>query len=254
LNYNLYIRNQSGTFNILDVNEDELAKILDVYKYGKDTVFIKGKKYWFTKLHEIQIYTFEHSQLKTEKDLWEKCKSQELIERGYLGIGEWLPPKILEQVGNRVTDDFITDDYGYLKDVKLNPAVAEHYVDSERIDELSKISDDDFDFTKLIAFLKELNIAYSHGLFLSIPLLVRAIIDHVPPVFGKANFADVCGSYGTRSFKDSMINLNGSSRKIADAFLHSHIRKQENLPNKTQINFSNNLDVLLQEIVRIRKK
>ncbi|MBJ2173060.1 hypothetical protein JBL43_02345 [Aureibaculum sp. A20] len=254
MNYNIFIKNQSGTFNILDANEEELDKILDVYKYGKDTVFIKGKKYWFTKLHEIQIFTFEHQELKTEKDLWETCKSQDLIERGYLGFGEWLPIKILEKVGTRVTDDFITNDYGYLKDVKLGTSVKENYVDPERIDELNGIDDDDFDFTKLVAFLTELNIAYSHGLFLSIPPLVRAIIDHIPPVFNKANFADVCGSHGTHSFKESMKNLNSSSRKIADAFLHSHIRKQENLPNRTQINFSNDLDVLLQEIVRVRKK
>ncbi|MBT9188807.1 hypothetical protein [Zobellia russellii] len=254
MNYNIFVKNQSGTFNILDVNEEELDKILDVYKYGKDTVFIKGKKYWFTKLHEIQIFTFEHHQIKTEKDLWETCKSQDLIERGYLGFGEWLPVKILEQAGKRVTDQYITNDYGYLKDVKLGTSVNENYVDPERIDELDGIDDDDFDFTKLVALLTELNIAYSHGLFLSIPLLIRAVIDHIPPVFGKANFPDVCGSHGTHSFRESMKNLNNSSRKIADAFLHSHIRKKENLPNRTQINFRNDLDVLLQEIVRVRKK
>lgn len=254
MKYNLFLKNQSGSFNILNVNEEELNKIIEVYKYGKDSVFIKGKKYWFTKLHEIQIFTFDHAKLKSEKDLWETCESQGLIQSGYLGFGEYLPPNILEQVGRRVTDEFIKDDYGYLKDVKLAPSASENYVDPARIDELNRIEDDDFDFTKLVALLKELNIAYSHGLYLSIPPLVRAIIDHIPPVFGKANFADVCGSFGTHSFKESMKNLNNSSRKIADSFLHTQIRKNENLPNKTQINFRNELDVLLQEIVRIRKK
>ena len=254
MNYNLFLKNQSGSFNILDVNEDELNKILDVYKKGKDSLFIKGRKYWFTKLFEIQIFTFEHAEIKNEKDLLEVCNRKDLFERGYMGINEWIPVKVLEQLGKRVTDDFITDDYGYLKDVRLEAGTAEHYVDPERIDELTNIDDDDFDFTKLVAYLKELNVAYSHGLYLSIPLLVRAIIDHIPPVFNKENFSEVCGSYGTHSFKESMKNLNNSSRKIADSFLHSHIRKREALPNKTQINFKNDLDVLLQEIVRFGKK
>lgn len=247
MNYNLFIRTKEGSFNILDANEDELNKIIDVYKYGKKSLFIKGQKYWFENLFEIQIFSFDHPKLKNEKELIEACKARDFFERGFFG-DEWLTSETLEKVGNRITDDF-----GYLKDTQILTESIGEYVDPERIDELSKINDANFDFTKLISYLKELNVAYSHGLYLSIPLLVRAVIDHIPPVFGKANFSDVCGSYGSQSFKENMKNLNNSSRKIADSFLHSQIRKQENLPNKTQINFKNDLDVLLQEIVRIRK-
>lgn len=85
-------------------------------------------------------------------------------------------------------------------------------------------------------------------------MIVRAIIDHIPPVFGKSNFAEVCGGYGTKSFRDSMNNLDKSSRKIADAYLHTPIRAKEVLPNRTQVNFKHDLDVLLQEIERVNKK
>ena len=48
--------------------------------------------------------------------------------------------------------------------------------------------------------------------------------------------------------------LDKSSRKIADSFLHTQIRKHESaLPTFTQINFKHDLDVLLQEIVRVIK-
>ena len=254
MNYNIFIKTQINTFNILNINEEELERILDVYNYGKDTVFIKGKKHWLTRLHEIQIFTFDHPQIKTEKDLWEICETQNYIQRAYSGFNKWLPIKVLEQVGTLVTDEFITNDYGNLKDANLATSVEGNYVDQERIDELNGIDDDDFDFTKLVALLTELNIAHSRGLILSIPFIVRAIIDHIPKIKKKKNFGEVCGSYGTYSFKESMKNLNNSSRKIADSILHSHIRKQENLPNRTQVNFSNDLDVLLQEIVRVRKK
>jgi len=47
-----------------------------------------------------------------------------------------------------------------------------------------------------------------------------------------------------------MTHLDKSSRKIADSYLHGQIRKKERLPNKTQVNFSQDIDVLLAEICR----
>lgn len=257
MNYNLYIKTQSSTFNILDVNDIELSKILGVYKYGGESVFIKGKKYWLEDLFEIQIFTFEQSTIennliKDEKSILSFAKKYKVIEEDYFG-NEWLSPDLLENFGKRVTNVHIIDDFGYLKDRRI-VEIADVFVDAERIDQINNLNGHDFDFTRLVAILKELNVAYSHNLYLSIPPLVRAIIDHVPPIFGKAKFAEVCGSHGTKSFRESISNLNNSSRKIADSFLHTQIRRKEALPNKTQINFKNDLDVLLQEIVRIRKK
>jgi len=48
-----------------------------------------------------------------------------------------------------------------------------------------------------------------------------------------------------------MAHLENSARRIADAHLHTQIRARETLPTATQVNFSNDLDVLLAEIVRI---
>lgn len=157
-------------------------------------------------------------------------------------------------VGKRITGELIKGDFGFLKDARIEATTTEIFVGPSRIDELENIKSEQFDFTKLISLLKEMNVAYSHNLFLTIPLLVRSFIDHIPPIFSKTTFADVCGSCGTQSFKDSMSNLNKSSRKIADSFLHTQIRNQESLPTKTQINFKHELDVLLQEIVRVNKK
>ena len=85
-------------------------------------------------------------------------------------------------------------------------------------------------------------------------MLVRAIIDHVPPIFNCKNFSEVGNNYaGSKSFKDAMIHLDKSSRKIADQYLHGQIRSSEVLPNATQVNFSTDLDFLLGEIVRILK-
>lgn len=127
------------------------------------------------------------------------------------------------------------------------------YVDISRIAELATVKNVNFDLTKLIRLCEEVNIAFSNDALLTTIILIRAIIDHVPPIFGGTAFAHVVANYGARSFKESMNHLEVSSRKIADQYLHGQIRKKEVLPNKTQVDFSNDVDVLLAEIYRILK-
>ncbi|HUV07200.1 MAG TPA: hypothetical protein VMX75_05690 [Spirochaetia bacterium] len=135
-----------------------------------------------------------------------------------------------------------------------NHLMSEPYVDPTRIQELKNITGTRFDLLKLIELCEELNISHSKKVILAIPTLVRSILDHVPPIFGQKSFKEVLNNYsGAKSFKDSMTNLENSSRKIADAFLHTQIRAKESLPTETQVNFKNDLDVLLQEIVRLLK-
>jgi len=126
------------------------------------------------------------------------------------------------------------------------------FVDNKRVTELKKIKSSTFDLCRLIKMITELNDAFSKGNYISVILLVRAILDHVPPIFNCNYFSEIANNYkSAKSFKESMLNLENSSRKIADSYLHIKIRKKEVLPNKTQVNFSNDLDVLLAEIVRI---
>ena len=127
----------------------------------------------------------------------------------------------------------------------------EMYIDETRIQELMNISNKNFDLSKLVQILNELNTCYNKKCYISVILLIRALIDHVSPIFGCKKFSEVANNYkGSKSFKESMLRLENSSRKIADQYLHCQIRRSETLPNKTQINFSNDIDVLLSEIVR----
>ena len=137
---------------------------------------------------------------------------------------------------------------------KTSP-IAPPFVDPTRLAELRAIRSPDFDLSRLIRYCDELNSNFNESCFLSIPMLGRAILDHVPPILGCKSFSEVANNYssGSKSFKQSMEHLENSVRKIADAYLHVHIRKSEVLPNRTQINFSSDLDVLLAEIVRLLK-
>jgi len=134
---------------------------------------------------------------------------------------------------------------------QIKPVVMSgSYIDKKRFQELKK-KDGKFDFSRLLQMLTELDNAFFMGNYITVILLTRAILDHVPPIFNLNTFTEVVNNYGTKSFKDSMSHLENSSRKIADSYLHTRIRRKESLPNKTQVNFSNDVDVLLAEIVRI---
>lgn len=177
----------------------------------------------------------------------------EFVKEKYKLYAEEL--KIIKEVlerGCKLNND-ISHSLGYLSAILsiMEKEVLDftEFVNSDRILELQNVKSN-YDLTKLIQFCKELNNAYRKKSYLSIPLLIRAIIDHIPPIFGKLNFSDVCGSHGTKSFKDSMNNLDNSLRKIADSTIHTQIRRKETLPNETQINFKADLDVLLSEICR----
>ena len=85
-------------------------------------------------------------------------------------------------------------------------------------------------------------------------MLLRTILNHVPPVLGFGTFKEVANNYGGgKSFGASMQNLERSLRNIADMHLHSPIRPQEDVPSATQVDFSADLDVLLGEVIRVAR-
>lgn len=128
---------------------------------------------------------------------------------------------------------------------------ARYYVENSIILELSKISSTKYDLSKLIKLCKELNDNYSLNNYLSCGMILRSILNHVPPIFNKNNFSEIVNNYGTKSFKDIMLPLENTARKISDSYLHELIKKKEILPGETQVNFKPNLDFLLSEIIRI---
>jgi len=134
----------------------------------------------------------------------------------------------------------------------LNAGSAEPpYVSPARISELRAINSMAWDLRKLIRFCEEINAAYHNGNFLSVAMLLRAIADHVPPIFGAQSFAHYAASCAGRSHQGSMKHLQGSLRNIADGILHQQIRQRESLPTASQVDFRQDLDVLLGEVVRV---
>jgi len=158
---------------------------------------------------------------------------------------------IIEEITKGFEEDGLLETT--LKDSDTQHLSFDYFVHQSRIKELSLIKNADFDLSKLIRLCEEINRSSANGNYFSIAMLLRAVLDHIPPVFGQRTFEQVVAQYGEKSFKEHMSHLDKSLRKIADSYLHVPVRKKESLPNQTQINFSADLDVLLAEIVRILK-
>lgn len=125
------------------------------------------------------------------------------------------------------------------------------FVDEVRVADLKRVPKSEFDLGKLISLCEELNVCYRSQCYHAVAALTRAVIDHVPPVLGCSKFSEVVNNYsGGKSFSDSMKRLEGV-RKIADAHLHTQVRRTEALPTRVQVNFSAELDVLLGEVHRV---
>lgn len=138
----------------------------------------------------------------------------------------------------------------------LATCVVEHsYVSQRRLEELRAQTNGEWDLKRLVRMCEELNSSYEHGSYIACSMLVRSIVDHVPPIFGHKSFAEVASNYaGGKSFRASMSHLDRSLRNLADGNLHTHIRQTESLPTETQVKFWADLDKLLEEIVRVLTK
>ena len=85
-------------------------------------------------------------------------------------------------------------------------------------------------------------------------MLTRAILDHVPPVFGFKTFGEVVAQYaGGNSLKQVLKRLEEVARKFADRLLHMPMGKREVCPSMTQVNFAPEMDLLLSELCRLLK-
>lgn len=129
---------------------------------------------------------------------------------------------------------------------------ADAFVDPVRIDELSSVPASKFDVTRLVRLCEELNLCFSHRCFYAVAFITRAILDHIPPVFGLKTFKEVACNYnGGKSFKEVASHLETVSRKVSDALLHMPMRDSEALPTLAQVDARQQLDTVLGEVIRI---
>lgn len=248
MTYNLFIQFGIGGFNILDLAEEKLPIILNAYKNGDYKFTVSGTEYNWGDLKILKIFRNESS-LKP-RQIEDYCQEK----AGWIkvfGAGALVSPDILQRLGSDVTEEFFGDiPFGSHKKTSDN---NELFISQTRISELNKAKIQDFDLTKLITICNELNSNWVNESYYTVGLLLRTIINHIPPIFDKnyTAFAHVVANVGGSSFKKNMDHLNISMRSIADSYTHDLIRKKELLPTRQQVDFRANIDLLLSEIIRI---
>jgi hypothetical protein len=112
-----------------------------------------------------------------------------------------------------------------------------------------KLTGSVFDLSKLRAFCDELNDCYERGNYLSVLLLIRAVMNHVPPIFGYRTFAEVAAS-APRSVKAILRQLEDDARPLGDLHSHMLIRQREVVPTINQVDpYKPAFEVLLNEVI-----
>lgn len=132
-------------------------------------------------------------------------------------------------------------------------ATAASFIAVSRLDELRALKKGPFDCTRLIGMCEELNACAQRGNAHAVAMLTRAIVDHVPPIFGFDSFEKVAANYGgskERSFKKAMERLDKHTKKVADKLLHGHISRSEVAPTMAKVSYPGELNHLLSEVYR----
>jgi hypothetical protein len=144
-----------------------------------------------------------------------------------------------------------TQDPNYAANAASNAAL----LNMEVLLRLKAVQGARLDPSKLVKMCEELNDAYARGNYVSSALLLRAIINHVPSVFGASTFSEVVSQSG-RSIKAILARLNDDARPIADLHTHILMRQSEPLPTKNQLEpYKASFEVLIQEVLaRLRNE
>ncbi len=257
------IENDSGvSLKDLDKEADLVTDKFDELR--KQTIIV------FSSVSKDIAKEIEKFSLRTKLDIFNEYWKRQIVTRDSeaLYAGRQVPVHKYYDA----TASFITgvkkqlDDFLYLVDKSIVESMSLEqkkpngekgrttYLDKYTLLRLIKIESKNFDLSRLIALCNELDDNYSLENYHSCVMLLRAILDHIPPIFGKTSFDDVCAQYGGRSFKDIMRPLNETAKKIGDNYLHTQISKKVVVITKTQVDFQANLDMLLNEAAIILEK
>lgn len=255
--FNVYIENSRDKRQyMIALNDQQINKLVQAYLDGEKSLMVKGVERDIYKPLKFIIYSINPIQGLTGDQA-----SVEQNLRKYARIYKVdISQKFFTKVGSNITDSLTGGKSwgGNDRTIGNNQTKSlTSYISPLRLEELKSLKSKNFDLIKLIRLIEEVNENYSNKCFFATGALVRSIMDHIPPIFGMKNFDEVTNNYSppgrSKSFKESMEHLNKSMRKISDKIVHSQITNSETLPNETQVDCRRDLDVLLEEIVRVLK-
>ncbi len=109
-------------------------------------------------------------------------------------------------------------------------ALAGSYVDAQVIAAIeAQQGADQFDRSKLLRLIGELNDNYARGNAYAVHALLRAILDHIPPLLGCASFAAVVNNYRWSRTRQGYMRKLLDFKLQADDVLHRQISTKADL-------------------------
>lgn len=130
------------------------------------------------------------------------------------------------------------------------PKPKQSLISIDRIYQLESCANPEFDLSKLIQLCKAINTCHQKAWYSATGMLIRVLLDYVPPIFGRNTFGDVIAHYDGDSFKKSMRRLNDSGRDVYNIRIHEHISRQKDLANPIEVDVGMELNLLLGEIIK----
>jgi len=130
-----------------------------------------------------------------------------------------------------------------------NGTIDSFYISQDLIDNLKGLKSSKFDLKKLIAYLDEINFNYSNKKILSCILIGRAILNHIPPIFGYEKFTEFVNNRSS-TLKKLFSQLEDGFRKFGDLHSHELIDLKDNSPNFSEIEtYKPHFEKLISEVI-----
>ena len=128
------------------------------------------------------------------------------------------------------------------------PSAPSPYVDRKIVEAIrTKAGQSKFEVTKLLGLIDELNDNYARRNTYASHALLRAILDHIPPIFGYTRFREVANNHSWGQTDERYIKRLANFRDQADDALHRQISPRANLLDFDDMPASVCVDQLLQE-------
>ncbi len=108
---------------------------------------------------------------------------------------------------------------------------------------------------KLIEHLKSLNTAYKNKHYPNCAVIIRGILDYIPPFFGCKTIGQLLSQINGKiknTFKESLTEIDKAIRNVADDVLHNPASLKEiiKVTKQTIDNQEGNLKIILEKVVR----
>jgi hypothetical protein len=186
--------------------------------------------------------------------------------------GPYLPEDLQRQLnGIRVDPDYLYTAYqakaeldGLIPDIEDAIEQLDEFgatgsanmwiVAPEIVAHLEQTASTRFDTQFLARLCQEINSCWSHGNVIATALLMRSVLNYVPPIFGHTTFAQVTAQAG-RSLKESFDHLENGLRKVADFQTHRIGGPLTPYPSVAQVEpFKPQFELLMHEILKVEAR